>query len=157
MTWSVWLILFLVFLGLEIMTTGIFFFLCFSTGAMFAMLFSLLGATFQTEMIIFFAVSLGSILLIRPLFKMYVAKKKIETNVDSLIGAPAVVIEKINKNSKGKIKVAGEVWLAVSKEDIEFGEDVVIEAVAGTKLVVRKDKPLELKKEDEPETVKENK
>ena len=144
MTWYVWLILFLVFLGLEMVTTGIFFFLCFSTGAMFAMLVSLLGATFQTEMIVFFAISLGSILLIRPLFKMYVAKKKIETNVDSLIGAPAVVIEQIKKNGKGKIKVAGEIWLAVAKEDIDFAEDVVIEAVDGTKLVVRKDKKVDI-------------
>lgn len=147
MTWYIWLILFLVFLGLEMITTGIFFFLCFSTGAMFAMVFSLLGATFQTELIIFCAITLGSLMLIRPLFKMYIAKKKIETNVDSLIGAPAIVIEKIKKNGKGKIKVAGEIWLAVSKdkEDIDFGEDVVIEAVAGTKLVVRKDKELEIK------------
>ncbi|MCR4663125.1 MAG: NfeD family protein [Endomicrobiaceae bacterium] len=145
MTWYIWLILFLVFLGLEIITTGIFFFLCFSTGALFAMLFSLLGATFQTEMIIFCLVSLCSILLIRPLFKRYFAKKKIESNVDSLIGAPALVIEEIKANRTGKIKVAGEVWLAVSKEHIDFGEDVVIEAVQGTKLIVRKDKPVESK------------
>jgi len=144
MTWYIWLILFLVFLGLEMITTGIFFFLCFSTGALFSMLCSLLGASFQTELIVFCAVTLASLLLIRPLFKMYIAKKKIETNVDSLIGAPAVVIEKIKKNSKGKIKVAGEVWLAVSKEDIDFGEDVVIESVQGTKLVVRKDKDLDI-------------
>ena len=145
MTWYIWLILFLVFLGLEMITTGIFFFLCFSTGAMFSMLFSLLGTSFQTELIIFCAVSVCSLLLIRPLFKMYIAKKKIETNVDSLIGAPAVVIEKIKKNGKGKIKVASEIWLAVSKEDIDVGEIVVIEAVDGTKLVVKKEKKLEVK------------
>ncbi len=145
MTWYIWLILFLVFLGLEMVTTGIFFFLCFSTGAMFAMLCSLLGASFQTEMIVFCAVTLGSLLLIRPLFKMYIAKKKIETNVDSLIGAPAIVIEKIKAKGTGKIKIAGEIWLAVSEEDIEFGEDVVIEAVKGTRLIVRKNKTLEIK------------
>ena len=76
MTWYIWLILFLVFLGLEMITTGIFFFLCFSTGAMFAMVFSLLGATFQTELIIFCAVTLGSLMLIRPLFKCILQRKK---------------------------------------------------------------------------------
>ena len=145
MTWYIWLILFLVFLGLEIITTGVFFFLCFSTGALFAMLCSLLGASFQTEMIVFCAVSLASILLIRPLFKKYVAKKKIETNVDSLIGAPGVVTEKIKSTGTGKIKVASEIWLAVSKEDIDVDEKVVVEAVDGTKLVVKKDKKLEVK------------
>ena len=145
MTWYIWLILFLVFLGLEIITTGVFFFLCFSTGALFAMVCSLLGATFQVEMIVFCAVSLASILLIRPLFKKYVAKKKIETNVDSLIGAPGVVMEKIKATGTGKIKVASEIWLAVSKEDIDVNEKVVVEAVDGTKLVVKKDKKLEVK------------
>ena len=138
MTWYIWLILFLVFLGLEIVTTGVFFFLCFSTGALFAMLVSLLGASFQTEMIVFCAVSLGSILLIRPIFKRYFAKQKTETNVDSLIGKKATVIEKIKLTSMGKVKIEGEVWLAVSNEDINAGEDVVIESVDGTKLVVKK-------------------
>ena len=138
MTWYIWLILFLAFLGLEIMTTGIFFFLCFSTGALFAMLFSLLGASFQTEMIIFCAVSLGSILLIRPIFKKYFAKQKIETNVDSLIGKKAIVVEEIKENVIGKVKIEGEIWLAVSKENIAKDEFVTIEFVDGTKLVVKK-------------------
>ena len=137
-TWYVWLILFLVFLGLEIMTTGVFFFLCFSTGALFAMLFSLLGASFQVELIVFCIVSLASILLIRPLFKRYIAKQKTETNVDSLIGAEAVVTEDIKLNDMGKVKVEGEVWLAISKENIAKGETVTIESVDGTKLVVKK-------------------
>lgn len=137
-TWYVWLILFLVFLGLEIMTTGVFFFICFSTGALFAMLFSLLGASFQVELIVFCVISLASILLIRPLFKKYIAKRKTETNVDSLIGAKAIVIEDIKVNDMGKIKVEGEIWLAVSKEDISKGETVTVESVDGTKLVVKK-------------------
>ncbi|MBO7611481.1 MAG: NfeD family protein [Elusimicrobia bacterium] len=138
MTWYVWLILFLVFLGLEIMTTGVFFFLCFSTGALFAMLFSLLGASFQVELIVFCVVSLASILLIRPLFKKYVAKQKTQTNVDSLIGTKAIVIEEIKVNDIGKVKVEGEVWLAISKENIAKDETVIVESVDGTKLVVKK-------------------
>ncbi|WP_372520529.1 NfeD family protein [Candidatus Ruminimicrobiellum ovillum] len=137
-TWYVWLILFLVFLGLEIMTTGVFFFLCFSTGALFAMLFSLLGASFQVELVVFCAVSLASILLIRPLFKKYIAKQKTETNVDSLIGTKAIVIEDIKVNDMGKVKTEGEIWLAVSNENIAKGETVVIESIDGTKLVVKK-------------------
>ena len=53
MTWYIWMFIFLLCLGLEIVTTGIFFFLCFSTGAMFAMIFSLLGVGIQIELIIF--------------------------------------------------------------------------------------------------------
>ena len=70
---------------------------------------------------------------------MHLEKKKINTNIDSLIGAPAIVIEDIRKGKKGRIEVGGEIWLAVSKENVIYGgEDVIIEAVDGTKLVVRK-------------------
>jgi len=138
MTWYIWMFIFLVCLGLEIVTTGLFFFLCFSTGAMFAMIFSLLGVGIQTELIVFSSVSLASILLIRPLLKMYIAKKKIDTNVDSLIGTPAIVIEDIKEDFNGKIKVGGEIWLAVCKEKVSVGETVIIESVDGTKLVVKK-------------------
>ena len=138
MTWYIWLILFLAFLGFEIISTGIFFFLCFATGALFAMLFSLLGATFQTELIIFCVISLCSILLIRPLFKKYFSKKTIETNVDSLINSSAIVTEEIKPANAGKIKIEGEVWLAVSEEAIAVGETVIIQSVDGTKLHVKK-------------------
>ncbi len=141
MTWYLWMFLFLVFLGIEIVTTGVFFFLCFSTGALFAMMFSLLGFNFQICAIVFCAVSVLSILLIRPLLKMYIAKKKIDTNIDSLIGAPALVIEDIKIGKTGKIKVGGEIWLAVCKnESVSAGETVVIQSVDGTKLVVIKNK-----------------
>ena len=138
MTWYIWLILFLVFLGLEIMTTGIFFFLCFATGALFAMLFFFFFSAFQTELIIFCAISLCSILLIRPIFKKYFSKRTIETNVDSLINSSAIVTEEIKPASAGKIKIEGEVWLAVSEENIAVGETVIIQSVDGTKLHVKK-------------------
>lgn len=139
MTWYLWMFLFLVFLGIEIVTTGVFFFLCFSTGALFAMMFSLLGFGFQVSAIVFCIVSVLSILLIRPLLKIYIAKKKINTNIDSLIGAPAIVIEDIKSGKTGKIKVGGEIWLAVCRgENIYGGEAVIIESVDGTKLIVRK-------------------
>lgn len=139
MTWYLWMFLFLVFLGIEIVTTGVFFFLCFSTGALFAMMVSLFGFSFRVSAIVFCIVSVLSILLIRPFLKMYIEKKKINTNIDSLIGAPAIVIEDIRKGKKGRIEVGGEIWLAVSKENVIYGgEDVIIEAVDGTKLVVRK-------------------
>lgn len=143
MSWYIWMFVFLLCLGLEIVTPGIFFFLCFSTGAMFAMIFSLLGAGIQTEIIVFSCASLVSILLIRPLLKRYMAKRKIDTNVDSLIGTPAIVIEEIKSNSIGKIKVGGEIWLAVCKEDVEVNKEVIIEAVDGTKLVVKKGNNIE--------------
>ncbi|MDD2523752.1 MAG: NfeD family protein [Endomicrobiia bacterium] len=138
MLWYFWLFAFLAFLGIEIITTGVFFFLCFSLGSLFAMMVSLLGASDYISIVVFCAISLVSVLFIRPIMKRYISKKKIETNVDSLIGAPAVVTEIIKSNKIGKVKVAGEIWLAVSEEEINTGETVVIISVNGTKLIVKK-------------------
>ncbi len=138
LSWYGWMFLFLVFLGIEIGTPGIFYFVCLSAGALFAMLASLLGASFNVELIVFCAVSLSSILFIRPLLKKYIDKKKISTNVDALIGAEAEVIDSIEKSKYGKVKVAGEIWLAVSDEDFAAGEKAFVKSVDGTKLIVRK-------------------
>ncbi|GAB1402731.1 NfeD family protein [Elusimicrobiota bacterium] len=138
LSWYIWLFLFLVFLGVEIITTGVFYFLCFSTGALFAMLFSLLGASFTVELIVFCTVSLVSILLIRPLLKKYIDNKKIQTNVDALIGVQAEVIEPIDPDKNGKVKIAGEIWLAVCDEKVATGDKVFVESVDGTKLIVKR-------------------
>ncbi|MFA7074780.1 MAG: NfeD family protein [Endomicrobiaceae bacterium] len=138
MLWYFWLFAFLAFLGIEMITTGVFFFLCFSLGSLFAMMVSLLGASDYFSIIVFCAVSLVSVFFIRPVMKKYIDKKKIETNVDSLIGTPATVIEDIKPNKRGKVKVAGEIWLAVSEEEFTAGETAVIVSVDGTKLVVKK-------------------
>lgn len=138
LSWYIWLFLFLVFLGVEIITTGVFYFLCLSTGALFAMLFSLLGASFTVELIVFCTVSLVSILLIRPLLKKYIDNKKIQTNVDALIGVQAEVIEPITPDKNGKVKIAGEIWLAVCNEKISIGDKVFVESVDGTKLIVKR-------------------
>ena len=137
-SWYIWLFMFLIFLGVEMITPGVFYFLCLSTGALFAMLFSLLGASFNVELIVFCVVSVVSISLIRPLLKKYIDKKKIQTNVDALIGAQAEVIEQIERNKHGKVKIAGEIWLAACDENIAIGDKVFVESVDGTKLIVKK-------------------
>ncbi len=138
MLWYVWLILFLVFLGIEMLTPGVFFFLCFSAGSVFAMAAALLGFSYQTAVILFCAVSVISIFFIRPLLKKYMDKRKINTNVDSLIGIKTKVLEDISEEKPGKIKVSGEIWLAAANgEKIPAGTTVEIISVDGTKLIVK--------------------
>ena len=68
--------------------------------------------------------------------------KKVEkTNADSLIGESGVVTERIdNLNAAGRIKVHGQSWRAKSEDDsiIEDGETVVVTALSGVTLTVRK-------------------
>lgn len=45
---------------------------------------------------------------------------------EEMIGQVGIVIEKINPTKKGKIKVMGEIWNAISDREIEVGQHVVI-------------------------------
>ncbi|WP_413853743.1 NfeD family protein [Candidatus Ruminimicrobium bovinum] len=134
-----WMIAFLAFLAFEIITPGTFFFLCFSVGALFAAIAVLVGNSLFTSIIIFCIFSLLSIFLIRPSVIKYFKSKKLEkTNVDAIVGSTGLVVEQISPSNAGKIKISGEIWLAVSNETVETGSTVKINSIDGTKLIVEK-------------------
>lgn len=137
--WYIWLVLFLVFLGIEMVTPGVFFFLCFSVGTVFAMAVSLLGFNYQTAIIVFCVVSVISIFFIRPLLKKYMEKRKIDTNVDAIIGTKTQLLEAVFVDKPGKVKIEGEIWSAVSSDGktISVGTTVEIVSIDGTKLIVK--------------------
>ena len=75
----------------------------------------------------------------RPLYKKLnkntVDKK---SNTERLIGLKAKVTEDIDSHKIGTIKVNGEVWKAISNEEISKGEEVEIIGIEGVKLKVKK-------------------
>ena len=134
-----WMVLFLAFLSFEIVTPGTFFFLCFSVGCLFATVAVLIGSSFFASIIVFCFFSLISIFLIRPLLIKYFKSKKLEkSNIDAVVGSTVKLMEPISGSNAGKVKISGEIWLAVSNENIEAGSMVKVNAVDGTKLIVEK-------------------
>ena len=83
---------------------------------------------------------LGILLLFttRPLLKKYLPTQRVRTNADRIIGMCGVVTEEIKKNSVGEVKVDGKKWSAISNSKIPVGSEVIIEAIDGVKVVVRK-------------------
>ena len=95
------------------------------------------------QAVVFFVVSIASIVVFHSIFKRKLANsKKKATNTDILIGEKAVVIEYIdNLRSLGCVKINGQLWSALAEsenEEIASGEVVEIVAVKGVKLVCRK-------------------
>ena len=138
--WSIWLVLAGFFLIGEIFTVS---FLLFwpGIGAILALITSFFTSNLLTQIIVFTVSSTLMIIFMKPLLKKFV-KEKNETklNVDSLIGKKGIVIKEIdNIESKGQVKVNGELWSAFSStpENIKEGKTVVIEEVKGVKLKVR--------------------
>ena len=111
--------------------------------AIVAMILSAVDVDVWIQAVVFFVISIISIIVFQSVFKKKLAlNKKKATNVDILIGEKAIVTEKIdNLTAEGCVKINGQLWSARSEDDnvIIFKGDVVeIVAVKGVKLVCRK-------------------
>lgn len=138
---SFWIFLAVVFAVIEgatmQLTTG-----WFALGAIVSFFCVLFGVTqFSTQVIIFFSVSIITLIFTRPLLKKYLVKKRQPTNADRCIGKTAVVTETIdNIDAKGEVKVLGQTWTARSADGEVFneGEYVKVDSIDGVKLIVSK-------------------
>ena len=61
-----------------------------------------------------------------------------KTNIDRIIGMKGIVTEKITKKVPGEVKVDGKFWTAISDEEIEADDTVVILEINSTKLKVKR-------------------
>ncbi len=137
--WQIWLITSGVFFIMEIFTFG---FLVFwlGVGALIAMVSSFFITNIIAQTSIFVISSGLLIFATKPLFNKISQKDIIPTNVYSMIGKKAIVIEDIDwSTGKGLIKVEGQVWSAKSKEQIIIpkNSEVEIESIEGVKAYVK--------------------
>jgi membrane protein implicated in regulation of membrane protease activity len=61
-----------------------------------------------------------------------------KTNIDTIIGKKGVVLKDITRNNYGLVKVGMEEWRASADQEIEEGEEIVVTAVSGVTLTVKK-------------------
>ena len=135
-----WLAAIVVFMLLEAAT---FQFICiwFAGGAVGALVASLLGASLNVQVTVFFVVSAVLLILTRPFVKKLNVGGKAKTNVDGVPGKKGVVSEEINNlEQTGAVKLDGMVWTARSEDGtiIEKGSTVEVISVSGVKIVVKK-------------------
>ena len=123
--WQIWAGIGLIFLILE-MTMPTMFFLNFSVGAFVAAVCSVYLPSWTALILIFVAVSLVSLLILRPLL-VKKGHKSQETGINAkYIGKTAKVIETVTKES-GVISIYDERWEARSENKIPIGAKVEIE------------------------------
>ncbi len=138
--WAIWLILCGIFLLIEIFTVS---FLMFwpGIGAFFAFIVNILGFSFPVQLGVFAISTALMIIFMKPLVKKIFRTKDVPMNNNAMIGKQAIVIKQIdNLNSKGQVKVNGELWSALSVDDsiIEENSTVEIVGIDGVKLKVKK-------------------
>ena len=137
--WLFWLIAAGVFFIVEIITTG---FLIFWLGiaALLSLLVSFVTVNLMIQVAVFVIVSILLIVFTRPILNKFIHKNETSqatTNIYSIIGKKGIVTEDINNiDYTGKVKVAGELWSAISNNDLKKGTHIYVTEVDGVKLKV---------------------
>ena len=123
--WQVWAIVAVICLILEL-SSGDFFIICFSIGAVFAIIGAVVGLSVYWQLLIFAVFSLLSVLFVRPVALRWLHKNDPNraSNADALIGRTGRVTEAIKAGSNGYVQIDGDLWKAVSNVDIPVGTSV---------------------------------
>ena len=137
--WEYWLLIIIILTTIEVITTNLVS-VWFIASAIISLIVSFFTDSFLVQFAIFVLGGAIFLLLTKPLLKKKLATKKIPTNIDRILGMKGKVTEKIMPNEIGEVYVDGKKWSAYSNETIEINELVIIEAINGVKLKVRKEK-----------------
>ena len=109
----------------------------FVVSGIISMILSIFINSIELEFAVFV---LGGVLLLfttRPYLMKKLKVKQSKTNLDRVIGMQGVVTEKIEKLSKGEVKVDGKRLSAFAENEIEKGKIVEILEIEGVKLKVK--------------------
>lgn len=133
----IWLALAVIFLAVEAATVGLTT-IWFAAGALIALILSLLDFPIAAQVVVFLAVSLFLLVFTRKIFVEKLKTGSESTNADALIGEIAEVIAPIEPHKVGQVRVRGQEWSAVNRDNtlIEAGTLVKVIAIEGVKLIV---------------------
>lgn len=140
--WHIWVIIALIFVIVEMFTTG-FAVMCISVGCLFGAGASVIGWDIEWQLLSFAIGTALAFITVRPLVYKFFYKRspEVKTNTDALIGRRAVVTERIEGElHPGRVKIDGDDWKAIplADETIEVGEAVEVTAINSIILTVKK-------------------
>ena len=126
--WQLWLLVCLLCLILEL-TSGDFFIMCFSLGALAALVATPFTG-FVGQLVVWMLGTVLCLLFVRPVMLKYFHKKDSDrpSNADALMGRTGTVSQTIVAGDHGRVKIAGDDWKAVSAAttDIPVGAKVKV-------------------------------
>jgi membrane protein implicated in regulation of membrane protease activity len=136
--WVLWMIAAGVMAVGEILTLG-FFLGPVAIAAAAAAVVALAGGGLAAQWIVFIAISLASLLVLRPIARRHLRTPgQLRTGTAALVGGQALVLERVDRDG-GQVKLAGEVWSARSFDDdesFEPGDRVEVMKIDGATALV---------------------
>jgi membrane protein implicated in regulation of membrane protease activity len=140
MLWWIWILVGLGLLALEMATPGGLFALFFGLSAVLVgLLVGLgLGGPIWLQWLLFSVLAVVMLLLLRTPLRAKLSVDGPSRTVDTLVGAPGVVLEDVATGGVGKVEVRGSAWSARANEaSLAKGQRCTVERVEGLTLWVR--------------------
>ena len=135
--WQLWAVIAVVCLILEL-SSGDFFIVCFSIGAVFGALSSLAGLGVYGQALVFAVATLLSIFLVRPMALRYLHRGEEDrvSNADALMGRRGRVVEPIEAGGYGRVAIDGDVWKAVTTDGKAVPEGAFVRVVGRESTII---------------------
>ena len=136
---AVWLVVALLLVGVEVLTLDLIA-LMIAAGALAAAGTAALGAPLAADILVGAAVALVGLLVLRPIAVRHLRQGPDEvTGTAALVGRQAVVLETVDDSTRGRVKLAGEVWSArayLPGSALSPGEVAEVMSIEGATAVV---------------------
>lgn len=131
--WTIWLIIAALLLITEVLTQMMWA-LCLTTGAVGALVLSLLGVDPVYQIVALPAIGLGTYAAVLPRFRRWHARqaeRQARTGMDALLGRRAIVTHAIRPGQLGRARIDGDNWQVQApgvEEEIPAGAEVSVTA-----------------------------
>ncbi|MFI0900001.1 NfeD family protein [Streptomyces sp. NPDC020983] len=135
----VWWLIAAVGLGIPLVITAMPEFAMFAVGALGGAAAAGMGGGIVAQVITFVVISVALLVFVRPLAYRNRQHAGQRSGIDALKGRQAVVLERVDSGTDGRIKLAGEVWSARALEEgrvFDPGEHVDVVEIDGATAVV---------------------
>ncbi len=137
--WVLWAILAVALAVGELLTPGLFFLGPVALAAVAAGIVSVFGAAAWLQLIVFIAVSVASLGVLRPIARAHLRMPALtRTGTAALVGSKAVVLQRVDANG-GRVRIGGEEWSARAYLDdqvLEPGTRVEVVKIEGATALV---------------------
>lgn len=117
-SWQIWAVVAMLCLILEL-SSGDFFIICFSIGAVSAVVGAAAGLNIYWQVALFALFTLLALFTVRPLALRWLHKNEPNraSNADALLGRTGRVTEAIAPGTPGYVQIDGDLWKAVSDDE----------------------------------------
>lgn len=138
MNWIFWLVLVIILAIIEVLTVNLLT-IWFVVSGIVVMILSFFIDDVAILSTIFALLGIFLLFISRPIVNKIRSKNANTTNLERIIGKKAIVTEKITKNNVGEVKIEGKKWSAVCMDTCEVNSEVIVDAIDGVKLIVRRE------------------